>query len=266
MKKGRRRFSEEGKLIHHLEPFKHLCVDDTVNRLRSKYPSFYQRIKLPVFTRKVEKTLASLSFKQRSMTKQSRISSVESQEEEIAQENIHKKRRLNYAASEEGSGEEGSSDEGSSDEGSGEEGSDEEGSDEKGSGSSLEYAVPKISRSSSFGPRGVQMNSGIGESVRFSDLGGMEKALHELERFVMLPFRHPELAILLGVKPISGILLHGPPGCGKTKLAHAIANEIGIPFHKTCATNLVSSVTGIYLTFLRFIFTFTDVIGWACEL
>ncbi|MCL7023257.1 hypothetical protein MKW94_015573 [Papaver nudicaule] len=48
----------------------------------------------------------------------------------------------------------------------------------------------------------------------------------------------------LGVKPLSGILLHGPPGCGKTKLAHAIANEAGIPFYKISATEVVSGVSG----------------------
>ncbi|GMP40530.1 hypothetical protein CsSME_00010947 [Camellia sinensis var. sinensis] len=43
---------------------------------------------------------------------------------------------------------------------------------------------------------------------------------------------------------MAGILLHGPPGCGKTKLAHAIANETGVPFYKISATELVSGVSG----------------------
>ncbi|KAK8483663.1 hypothetical protein V6N11_061646 [Hibiscus sabdariffa] len=47
-----------------------------------------------------------------------------------------------------------------------------------------------------------------------------------------------------GPRPMAGILLHGPPGCGKTKLAHAIANETGVPFYKISATEVVSGVSG----------------------
>ncbi|MCL7039505.1 hypothetical protein MKW94_006534 [Papaver nudicaule] len=48
----------------------------------------------------------------------------------------------------------------------------------------------------------------------------------------MFPLCNPGVPRELGFKPITGILLHGPPGCGKTKLAHAIANEAGVPFYK----------------------------------
>ncbi|GAB2216105.1 hypothetical protein Droror1_Dr00023873 [Drosera rotundifolia] len=58
-----------------------------------------------------------------------------------------------------------------------------------------------------------------------------------------MPLYHPELPRWLGVRPMSGILLHGLPGCGKTKLAHAIANETGVPFYHISATELVSGVS-----------------------
>ncbi|KAG6435434.1 hypothetical protein SASPL_100308 [Salvia splendens] len=45
-------------------------------------------------------------------------------------------------------------------------------------------------------------------------------------------------------KAHGGILLHGPPGCGKTKLAHAIANVTGVPFYKIAATEFLSGVAG----------------------
>ncbi|KAI9089738.1 hypothetical protein K1719_029031 [Acacia pycnantha] len=53
-----------------------------------------------------------------------------------------------------------------------------------------------------------------------------------------------ELPRRLGVRPIAGILLHGPPGCGKTTLARAIANETGFPFYQISATEVVSGVSG----------------------
>lgn len=59
-------------------------------------------------------------------------------------------------------------------------------------------------------------------SVRFSDVGGCEKTLEEVCKLV-LHLRHPEVFSWLGVTPPQGFLLHGPPGCGKTLLAHAIA-------------------------------------------
>ncbi|CAB4273312.1 unnamed protein product [Prunus armeniaca] len=83
------------------------------------------------------------------------------------------------------------------------------------------------------------------EGPRFSDLGGMEKVIEELKMEVIVPLRHPELPRWLGVRPMSGILLYGPPGCGKTKLAHAVANETGIPFYKISATEVVSGVSGV---------------------
>ncbi|KAB1212364.1 hypothetical protein CJ030_MR5G025132 [Morella rubra] len=82
------------------------------------------------------------------------------------------------------------------------------------------------------------------EGPRFRDLGGMEGVLEELKMEVIVPLYHPQLPRLLGVRPMAGILLHGPPGCGKTKLAHAIANETGVPFYKISATEVVSGVSG----------------------
>ncbi|KDP36384.1 hypothetical protein JCGZ_08653 [Jatropha curcas] len=82
------------------------------------------------------------------------------------------------------------------------------------------------------------------DGPRFRDLGGMQSVLEELEMEVFLPLYHPHVLQRLGVNPIGGILLHGPPGCGKTKLAHAIAHETGVPFYKISATDVVSGVSG----------------------
>ncbi|PWZ19463.1 Cell division control protein 48 C [Zea mays] len=79
---------------------------------------------------------------------------------------------------------------------------------------------------------------------RFADLGGMEAVIEELMMEVVVPLCHPKLPHRLGVRPVAGLLLHGPPGCGKTTLAHAIANETGVPFYKISAPEVVSGVSG----------------------
>lgn len=48
----------------------------------------------------------------------------------------------------------------------------------------------------------------------------------------------------LGVEPPRGVLLHGPPGCGKTALAHAIATECSVPFLRVSAPEVVSGMSG----------------------
>ncbi|CAL0302755.1 unnamed protein product [Lupinus luteus] len=82
------------------------------------------------------------------------------------------------------------------------------------------------------------------EGPMFKDLGGMKEVLEELKMEVIVPLCHPQVPRQLGVRPMAGILLHGPPGCGKTKLAHAIANETSLPFYQISATELVSGVSG----------------------
>lgn len=80
--------------------------------------------------------------------------------------------------------------------------------------------------------------------VRFSDIGGVESALQDVRELIEYPLRHPEIYEHLGVEPPRGILLHGPPGCGKTLLANAIAGEMGVPFYSLAAPEVVSGMSG----------------------
>lgn len=79
--------------------------------------------------------------------------------------------------------------------------------------------------------------------VTFADVGGNDNVLMDICK-LLVHMRHPEVYRQLGITPPRGILLHGPPGCGKTLLAHAIAGELSLPFLKIAATEIVSGVSG----------------------
>ncbi|MEQ2164278.1 hypothetical protein GOODEAATRI_004964 [Goodea atripinnis] len=67
-------------------------------------------------------------------------------------------------------------------------------------------------------------------SVRWSDVGGMAEVKLKLKQAVEWPLRHPEAFTRMGIQPPKGILLYGPPGCSKTMIAKALANESGLNF------------------------------------
>ncbi len=61
--------------------------------------------------------------------------------------------------------------------------------------------------------------------ITYEEVGGLSDVVKGMREIVELPLRHPELFSRLGVEPHSGVLLYGPPGCGKTLLAKVIASE-----------------------------------------
>jgi len=61
--------------------------------------------------------------------------------------------------------------------------------------------------------------------VTYEEVGGLRDKVKAMREIVELPLKHPELFVRLGIEPHSGILLYGPPGCGKTLLAKVIASE-----------------------------------------
>jgi len=69
-------------------------------------------------------------------------------------------------------------------------------------------------------------------NITWDDIGGLESVKRELQELVQYPVEHPEKFLKFGMTPSKGVLFYGPPGCGKTLLAKAIANE--------CQANFIS--------------------------
>lgn len=81
-------------------------------------------------------------------------------------------------------------------------------------------------------------------AARLTDLGGINECVERMLELVAMPLTHPEVYLHTGVQPPRGVLLHGPPGCGKTLLANAIAGEMGVPFLSISAPSIVSGMSG----------------------
>ncbi|KAM7457490.1 hypothetical protein BLSTO_01747 [Blastocystis sp. subtype 1] len=77
-----------------------------------------------------------------------------------------------------------------------------------------------------------------------SDLAGIDGVLQDIRELIEYPLTHPEIYTHIGIDPPRGILLHGPPGCGKTLLARAIGGELGIPLISISAPEIVSGMSG----------------------
>ncbi|AES81119.2 cell division control-like protein [Medicago truncatula] len=90
--------------------------------------------------------------------------------------------------------------------------------------------------------------------VTWKDIGGLKDVKKELEKAVEWPMKYPASFSRLGINPIRGILLHGPPGCSKTTLAKAIANAANVPFISLSCTEMISKFVGQGEGYLREMF------------
>ncbi|BGP37189.1 Ribosome bioproteinsis ATPase rix7 [Rhodotorula kratochvilovae] len=107
--------------------------------------------------------------------------------------------------------------------------------------SSRDPSTPKRSR-----PAGSSSSAAahVPPTTRLADLGGVDQCIEQMLELVALPLMHPEVYLHTGVRPPRGVLLVGPPGCGKTMLAGAIAGELGLPFISISAPSVVSGMSG----------------------
>lgn len=81
-------------------------------------------------------------------------------------------------------------------------------------------------------------------SVALADVGGMENVKRQLELSLLGPLRNPELAKAFGTSARGGLLLYGPPGCGKTFIAAAVAGELGANFYPIEIADILDIYTG----------------------
>jgi SpoVK/Ycf46/Vps4 family AAA+-type ATPase len=81
-------------------------------------------------------------------------------------------------------------------------------------------------------------------ALRLSDVGGMADVKKRLENSFLLPLRNPEMSKLYGKSLRGGLLLYGPPGCGKTFIARAIAGELGAKFFTISIADILDPYLG----------------------
>jgi len=85
--------------------------------------------------------------------------------------------------------------------------------------------------------------AGVGY-ITYEDVGGLDREIQRVREMVELPLRHPSLFKRLGIDPPKGVLLRGPPGCGKTLLAKAVANESEAHFISINGPEIMSKFYG----------------------
>ncbi|MFS7983029.1 putative AAA+ ATPase domain, ATPase, AAA-type, core, AAA ATPase, AAA+ lid domain-containing protein [Helianthus anomalus] len=222
-----------------------------VNGLRAKYPE-YRRHKPQLFTRWLQQTLNSVQDKGK--RKLEDLPSLPPIKKAKARRPTSASDSLDSSSSDSDSSDSSSSDPDSLDSSSSSSSSDPESFDSSSSDYSSSsdsnssegltsedecYSQPKFDPTKSLNclPNDV-------DGPWFKDFGGIDDVLIELKNKLILPLYNPQVSCNYPGSLMAGILLHGPPGCGKTKLAHAIANESGLPFYEISATELVSGVLG----------------------
>ena len=93
-----------------------------------------------------------------------------------------------------------------------------------------------------------------GPPLSYEEIGGLRRELDKVREVVELPLRHPEVFERLGIDPPRGVLLHGPPGCGKTLIARAVAHETEARFFSVNGPEIIHKYYGESEAHLRELF------------
>ncbi|WP_435011891.1 CDC48 family AAA ATPase (plasmid) [Tundrisphaera lichenicola] len=111
----------------------------------------------------------------------------------------------------------------------------------------------EIGRGSAKGSPAKETSDGP-RPLSYEEIGGLKRELHRIREIIELPLRYPEVFERLGISPPKGVLLHGPPGCGKTLIARAVAHETDAKFFTINGPEIIHKFYGESEAHLRKIF------------
>ncbi|MBU4369165.1 CDC48 family AAA ATPase [Patescibacteria group bacterium] len=80
--------------------------------------------------------------------------------------------------------------------------------------------------------------------ITYEDIGGLKKEIQRIREMIELPLKYPEVFERLGIDPPKGVLLYGPPGCGKTLIAKAVVNETDANFYHISGPEIIGKFYG----------------------
>src|SRR5262245_1284190 len=92
------------------------------------------------------------------------------------------------------------------------------------------------------------------QRIAYEDIGGLQRELGSIREMIELPLRYPEIFERLGIEAPKGVLLHGPPGCSKTLIARAVANETDAKFFSLRGPEIMHKFYGESEAHLRRVF------------
>ncbi len=117
----------------------------------------------------------------------------------------------------------------------------------------VKQAQGSNSQAMSFGKSRAKMFAGDKPTVTFEDVAGADEAKEELAEVVEF-LKEPEKFIALGARIPKGVLMVGPPGCGKTLMAKAVSGEAGVPFFSISGSDFVEMFVGVGASRVRDLF------------